>query len=55
MFKQVDFGEWSGPIAVIAFVVSFCVFAGIVIGILQLSRRKVKYLSELPLEKENRQ
>lgn len=55
MFRQVDFGEWSGPIAVIAFVVSAAVFLGIVVGILRLSRKKVKYLAELPLEKEKRQ
>ncbi len=54
MFHQVQFANWSALVTAISFAVSFCVFLTVVIGAVRCSRDKVRHLSHLPLEKENR-
>lgn len=54
MFSQVEFANWSALVTALAFAVSFCVFATVVIGALRYPREKLRHLAELPLEKENR-
>ncbi len=54
MFHQVQFANWSAIVTVLAFAVSFCVFATVVIGALRCSSEKVRHLAEMPLEEEKR-
>jgi hypothetical protein len=54
MFSQVQFADWSVVVTVLAFAVSFTVFASFVVGAIRSPRDKVRHLAELPLEKEKR-
>lgn len=54
MFKDIQFADWAGWIAIIAFAVSFSVFLFFLIGAIRMPRKKVKHDSELPLTEENR-
>ncbi len=53
MFHQVSFADWSGPVAVAAFVVSAGVFLFFLVGALRMPQSKVQHDAELPFQKEN--
>lgn len=53
MFNQVSFADWSGPVAVAAFVVSAGVFLFFVVGALRMPASKVRHDEELPFQEEN--
>lgn len=50
MTSQLQLPDWSGLIAVIAFVVSVTIFAGIVAYAIRMPRKKVEKLENLPWE-----
>jgi hypothetical protein len=52
MFYQVQFAEWSGMIAVVAFVASAAVFTFFLVGALRSPRTKIDHDASLPFEKE---
>ncbi len=54
MFNNVSFADWSGPLAIVAFGVSFGVFLFFVVGAIRMPRSKIRHDEQLPLEKEKR-
>ncbi len=52
MWSQVQYQNWAGPIAILAFVVSVAVFAFFVIGALRTPKSKIEHDANLPLKKE---
>lgn len=54
MFNQVTFADWSGPVAIAAFAISFGLFVFFVVGALRTPKSKIHHDEELPLKGEHR-
>jgi hypothetical protein len=54
MFHELHLSDWSGLVAVLAFVVTFSIFAAIVIGTLRCPGRTIEHLENLPWKDEKK-
>ena len=53
MFKRLTYESWHDAVPIVAFVLTFGVFAYLVIRAIRMRRSKADYMARLPLEDEN--